>query len=75
MHHFAYTGHESEVDCNVCGATYFDAETSWHCSGRTDLVHGYDTSAHSLDNCADYDETGECNHLAVSQGCDCDRCR
>lgn len=63
------------VMCLVCGAGY-EIE-SYHpatCSGRTDLVHGYDCSSHSLDNCDAFDADGACEHLAINQGCDCAVC-
>lgn len=64
-----------EVACIVCGAHYLDGGNgASRCSGRTDLIHGYDTSAHSLDGCQQYDDTGDCDHLAIGTGCDCLHC-
>lgn len=64
------------VSCLVCGA-YYDQTRIDHgiygtCSGRTDLVHGYDWSSHSLDGCAAFDRCGSCEHTDFE--CDCDLC-
>lgn len=73
------TGQDDGVACIVCGAYYLDPdEVPADCTGRTDLVHGNDdvsTSHHALDGCADYDEGGQCQHLAVLLDCTCDLCR
>lgn len=62
------------VSCLTCGAEYADPSTAERCSGRTDLTHGYDVSSHSLDGCAAFDDTGDCDHLAIGHGCDCLAC-
>lgn len=68
---------DNGMSCIVCGGFWNrDRENDIEpCTGRTDLVHGYDTSSHSLDNCADYDENGTCSHLAIELGCDCSLCQ
>lgn len=78
IHHMISS--DETVSCIVCGATYdtdrYDnGDADVRCSGRTDLVHGYDCSSHSLDNCHSFDFAGECHHLATLNGCDCDACR
>jgi hypothetical protein len=68
-----FDGVNESLTCMRCGATYFHSEYGT-CSGRTDLVHGEDVSSHSLDGCSEFDETGECNHLAWTIECDCSLC-
>ncbi|WNM74168.1 hypothetical protein SEA_NERGAL_77 [Mycobacterium Phage Nergal] len=66
---------DENVSCLTCGAEYEgDGENAGHCSQRTDLVHGFDCSSHSLDDCAKFDQDGECEHLAILTGCDCLLC-
>ncbi|MBB3040110.1 hypothetical protein [Hoyosella altamirensis] len=60
--------------CVVCGAYWRTDPEHSHCPGSTELVHGYDTSSHSLDQCSTYDTNGDCEHLAIHTGCDCDHC-
>ena len=72
MHQFM--SEDEGVSCLTCGSYYgearHDAGVYGSCSGRTDLVHGHDTSSHSLDNCAAYDAEGHCEHTDFE--CDCD---
>lgn len=73
-----FTGSDECVECIVCGAHYCkeDEPDAGRCTGRTDLVHPVcgDASAHSLDGCAEFDETGRCEHLATEHDCDCSLC-
>lgn len=79
MNH-SFVSEDSGVSCLVCGA-YYESEpdniTVNRCSGRTDLVHPAcgDASSHSLDNCTEFDATGDCEHLAYRVDCDCDACK
>ena len=69
-----FDGIDESVSCFICGGMWSHSEFGM-CSGRTDLVHGNDVSAHSLDGCATFDETGTCDHLAaIAVDCDCDYC-
>ncbi|MCW4356093.1 hypothetical protein ONR57_22570 [Hoyosella sp. YIM 151337] len=65
---------DSGTACIACGAYWRTEPAHSQCHGAPGLVHGYDTSSHSLDQCRAYDTSGECEHLAILTGCDCDHC-
>lgn len=76
--------------CMTCGAEYVllrkvydltsgdysthNGEFPLYCTGRTDLVHGYERVCQNENGraCAAYDEVGDCNH--TSHNCNCIQC-